>query len=115
MCTPPLAVLAAGMPVDEAGSAKANGREPKTGLGRVFNFKLGCLDDVRVVIYADARQHLQLKTRPRFSPVSLSLSMDEGNSIMVFGLFFRDNLRTEIAALEKDIKARRDDLQVSVS
>jgi hypothetical protein len=41
--------------------------------------------------------------------------MDEGNSIMVFGLFFRDNLRTEIAALEKDIKARRDDLQVSVS
>jgi hypothetical protein len=24
------------------GSAKANGREPKTGLGRVFNFKLGC-------------------------------------------------------------------------
>ncbi len=24
------------------GSAKANGREPKTGLGRVFNYKLGC-------------------------------------------------------------------------
>jgi len=66
LCAPPLVVLAAGMPVDEAGSAKANGGEPKTGLGRVFNFKLGCLDDVHVVIYADARQHLQLKTRPRF-------------------------------------------------
>jgi hypothetical protein len=63
---PPLVVLAAGMPVDETGSAKANGREPKTGLGRVLNFKLGCLDDVHVVIYADARPHLQLKIRPRF-------------------------------------------------
>ncbi len=32
------------------GSAKANGKEPKTGMGRVFNFKLGCFDDVRVLI-----------------------------------------------------------------
>ena len=24
------------------------GREPKTGLGQVFNFKSGCFDDVRV-------------------------------------------------------------------
>ncbi len=31
-----------------------NGREPKTGLGLVFNFKLGCFDDVHVLIYADA-------------------------------------------------------------
>jgi len=29
---------------DGAGSAKANGREPKSGLGRVFNFKLGSFD-----------------------------------------------------------------------
>jgi hypothetical protein len=29
---------------DRAGSAKANGREPKTGLGRVYNYKLGCYD-----------------------------------------------------------------------
>jgi hypothetical protein len=41
-----------------AESTKVNGREPKTGLGRVFNFKLGCLDDVHVLIYADARSHL---------------------------------------------------------
>jgi hypothetical protein len=41
-----------------AGSAKAKGREPKTGLGRVINFKLGCLDDGHVLIYADARSHL---------------------------------------------------------
>jgi hypothetical protein len=27
----------------ESGSVKANGREPKTGLGRVFNSKLGCI------------------------------------------------------------------------
>ncbi len=29
-----------------AGSEKANGRESKTGLGQVFNFKLSCFDDV---------------------------------------------------------------------
>jgi hypothetical protein len=27
----------------KAGSAKANGREPKTSLGRVFIYKLGCI------------------------------------------------------------------------
>jgi hypothetical protein len=31
---------------DHTGSAKANGREPKTCLGRVFNYKLGCFEDV---------------------------------------------------------------------
>jgi hypothetical protein len=66
---------AAGQPHHSPGSAKANGREPKTSLGRVFNFKLGCFDDVWVLIYADACPHLWLKTRPRFSPVSFSLSM----------------------------------------
>ncbi len=40
------------------GSAKANGKEYKTGLGRVFNFKLGCFDYVHVLIYADAHPHL---------------------------------------------------------
>ncbi len=43
---------------DPLGSTKANGREPKTGLGPVFNIKLGCFDDVYVLIYADAPQHL---------------------------------------------------------
>jgi len=43
---------------DKEGRAKANGREPKTGLGWVFNFKLGCFDDVHVLIYADAHTHL---------------------------------------------------------
>ncbi len=52
------------------GSAKANGREPKTYLGRVFNYKLGRFNDVNVFVYVDARPHLQLKTQPRFSPVS---------------------------------------------
>jgi hypothetical protein len=33
----------------EPGSAKTSGREPKTGLGRVFNYMLGCDDDVHVV------------------------------------------------------------------
>jgi hypothetical protein len=65
--------------MDRLGSIKANGREPKTGFGRVFNSKLGCFDDVRVLVYADACPHLLLKTRSRFSPVSLSLSMDRHN------------------------------------
>ncbi len=41
-----------------AGSAKANGREPKTGLGRVFNYMLGCYDDVHVIMYTDAHPYL---------------------------------------------------------
>ncbi len=53
-----------------SGSAKASGREPKTGLGRVFNYKLGCYDDVHVIMYTDVHQYLQLKSRPRFRPVS---------------------------------------------
>ncbi len=38
--------------------AKANGREPKTSLGRVFNYKLGCYDDVQVLMYAEAHPYL---------------------------------------------------------
>jgi hypothetical protein len=40
------------------GSAKASRREPKTTLGQVFNYKLGCFDDVPVIIYMDACPHL---------------------------------------------------------
>ncbi len=40
------------------GCAEANRSEPKTGLGQVFNFKLGCFDNVRVLIYADTRPRL---------------------------------------------------------
>jgi hypothetical protein len=51
----------AGMPYpkcDTTGSAKASGGEPKTGLARVFYFKLGCFDDVPVLFYVNARPHL---------------------------------------------------------
>jgi hypothetical protein len=54
---------------EEQGSLKANGREPKTDLGQVFNYKLGCYDDEHVIMYTDAHPYLQLKTRPRFHPV----------------------------------------------
>jgi hypothetical protein len=40
------------------GSLKATGREPKTCLGRPFNNKLGCFDDVHEFIYVDERPHL---------------------------------------------------------
>ncbi len=41
----------------QAGRAKANGREPKTCLDPVFNYKLGCFNDVHVFIYVDAGPH----------------------------------------------------------
>jgi hypothetical protein len=41
-----------------AGSAKGNGRQTKTCLGRVFNYKLGRFYDVHVFIYVDAQPHL---------------------------------------------------------
>jgi hypothetical protein len=40
------------------GSAKSSGREPKTGFGRVFNYKLGCFDKGHVLMYTEARSHL---------------------------------------------------------
>ncbi len=57
------------------GSAKANGREPKSCLGRVFNFKLGCFVMCVIAWPTQAQLSLELKTWPRFRPVSLSLSM----------------------------------------
>jgi hypothetical protein len=53
-----------------SGSVKANGREPKTCLGRVCNYKLGRFNYLNVFVYMNARPHLQLKTQPRFSPDS---------------------------------------------
>ncbi len=64
-------------PPQELGCSKANRREPRTCLCRVFNYKLGRFGDVRGLIYVVARPHLQLKIRPRFSPVTKSLSTQE--------------------------------------
>ncbi len=57
------------------GSAKANGREPKNCLGLVFNFKLGCFVMCTIALPIQEQPNLELITRPRFCPVSLSLSM----------------------------------------
>ncbi len=57
------------------GSVKANRREPKSCLGWVFNFKSGCFVICTIAWPIKARPSLELKTRPRFRPVSLSLSM----------------------------------------
>jgi hypothetical protein len=59
----------------QTGSAKANGREPKSCLGRVFNFMLGCFVMCTIAWPIQVRPSLKWKTRPRFCPVSLSLSM----------------------------------------
>jgi hypothetical protein len=52
------------------GSTKANGREPKSCLSRVFNFKLGCIVMYTIAQHIQARPSLELKTRPRFRPLS---------------------------------------------
>ena len=44
--------------LSQVGCAKANGREPKTCLCQVFNYKLGCFNDVHVFLYLDACPHL---------------------------------------------------------
>ena len=53
-----------------AGSAKANGREPKTGLGRVFNSKLGCIATPGSKCMVCLQPFLKLKTQPKVRPVS---------------------------------------------
>jgi hypothetical protein len=59
-----------------AGSAVTCRREPKSCLGRVFNSKLGCITALLSKCSARMPQPLlELKTRPRARPVSLSLSM----------------------------------------
>jgi hypothetical protein len=49
-----------------ARSAKANGREPKSYLGRVVNFKLSCFVMYAIAWHIQARPSLELKTWPRF-------------------------------------------------
>ncbi len=45
---------------DRVGSIKANVRGPKSGLGRVYNFKLGCFVICVISWYTQARPHLEL-------------------------------------------------------
>jgi len=53
----------------QAGSAKANGRLPKSCLGPVFNFKLSCfaLKQNKCITYMQTL--LELKAWPRFCPL----------------------------------------------
>jgi hypothetical protein len=57
------------------GSAKANGREPKSCSGRIFNFKLGCFVMCTIARPIQVQLSLEWKTQSSFCPVSLSLSM----------------------------------------
>jgi hypothetical protein len=51
-------------------SATADGREPKSCLGRVFQIKLDSFAVVKKVHGSNKRPYLKLKTRPRFCPAS---------------------------------------------
>ncbi len=52
------------------GSTISNGREPRSCLGRVFNFKLCLFALLQNKSTAHVQPLLELKTRPRLSPVS---------------------------------------------
>ncbi len=69
----------------KAGSTKANGREPKSCLGQVFIFKLGCFDMCTIAWPIQVWPSLQWKTRPGFRPVSLRFSMIKVNHGLVSG------------------------------
>ncbi len=58
--------LQASLVCQSAGSLKANGREPKSCLGRVFNFKLGHFASKQHKCMAHMQPLLELKTRPSF-------------------------------------------------
>jgi hypothetical protein len=59
------------------GNKKENGSEPKSCLGRVFNFKLDSFADMNELYGANAKPCLKLKLGPRFCPASLSLSTNQ--------------------------------------
>jgi hypothetical protein len=52
------------------GSTVTNGREPRSCLGRVFNFKLGCIATPGSKCMVCIQPLLKLKTRPKARPVS---------------------------------------------
>jgi hypothetical protein len=66
-----------GISLQKLGSVKANGREPKSCLGQVFIFKLGCLDMCTIALPIQVQPNLEWRTQPKFCPVSLSLSMQK--------------------------------------
>jgi hypothetical protein len=53
----------------------SNGREPSSCLGRIFNSKLGSFVSKQRNCTARTQLLLELKIRPRFCPVSCSLSI----------------------------------------
>ncbi len=56
-----------------AGSAKANGREdPRSGLGRIFNFKFGRFVTYAIAWYIQTCPRPELKIWSKFCLVSLS-------------------------------------------
>ncbi len=55
---------------ESLGIAISNGREPSSCLGQVFNFKFGSFVSIQCNCMTYTQPLLDLKTRPRFGPVS---------------------------------------------
>ncbi len=68
----------------KAESVKINGREPKSCLSWVFNFELVSFASKQHKWMAWTQALLELKTRPRFCPVSWSLSANKAFSFSYF-------------------------------
>jgi hypothetical protein len=58
---------------------KTIGRESKSCLGRVLNFKLSFFVMSAIACHTRIRLHLELKTRPRFCPIWLKFVHGYGN------------------------------------
>jgi hypothetical protein len=58
------------------GSAVSNGRKTKSCLGQVFHSRLGSFAALCSKCFSYKQPLLELKTRPKFSPVSSSLSVE---------------------------------------
>jgi len=59
------------MEIYNQGVQKLTGVNQKVVLSQVFNFRLGHLAFIRDVHAAQAHQHLEVKTRPRFHRVNV--------------------------------------------
>ncbi len=59
-----------GLNKNATGSTISNGREPRSGLGRVFSFKFGHIPLLYNECTENIQLFLELKTRPGVCPVS---------------------------------------------
>ncbi len=77
MILPPLVFPGEGCHARGRGVRMLTGENLEVVWAEFSNFKLGCLVMYAIAQHMQARQILELKARPRFCPVSLSVSLQK--------------------------------------